>query len=63
MSRIAQYWKGILAFITPGVAALVVAAQDSSAGGSTITQLEWIGIGAAMVATGGLVTAKGNADD
>lgn len=62
MSNLGKYWKGALGFLTPGVVALGVAVQDSSDGGSVVTRIELIGILAAMVATGGLVTAKGNAE-
>lgn len=62
MSNLGKYYKGILGFITPGVVALGVAVQDSSDGGSVVTRIELVGILVAMVATGGLVTAKGNAE-
>lgn len=60
MDKIAQYWKGILAFITPGVVAIGAALLDGSDGGGDITRNEWIGAVVAMVVTGGLVSAKRN---
>jgi hypothetical protein len=59
MNRLAQYWKGILAFITPGVTLLVTAVTavtETSPGGTHVTGAEWVGIGAAMIVTGGVVT-------
>jgi hypothetical protein len=52
----ARYWKGVLAFITPGVTLLVVAVTEASPGGTAVTGAEWVGIGAAMIVTGGVVT-------
>jgi hypothetical protein len=60
MRKLAQYWKGILGFITPGVVAFGVAVTEGSDGGETVTQTEWVGIVVAMLVTGGLVTAKRN---
>lgn len=54
--NLAQYWKGILAFITPGVTLLVTAVTEASPGGTQVTGAEWVGIGAAMIITGGVVT-------
>ena len=54
--NLAHYWKGILAFITPGVTLLVAAVTEASPGGTQVTGAEWVGIGAAMLVTGGAVT-------
>ncbi len=56
MENLTKYWKGILAFVTPGVVALVAAVTETSQGGANITGPEWVGIGAAMVITGSVVT-------
>lgn len=60
-----KYAKAALGFITPGVVALVAAVQDASPGGAAVTGPEWVGIGAAMVLTGGAVylTPNKSADD
>lgn len=60
MAKLAQYWKGILGFITPGVVAFGVAVTEGSDGGTDVTQTEWVGIVVAMLLTGGLVAAKRN---
>lgn len=62
MNRTAPYAKALIAFITPGVVALVAAVQDGSPGGSGVTGPEWVGIGAACVLTGSLVYAAPNKD-
>jgi hypothetical protein len=58
-----NYWKGILGFITPGAVIIGSSVLEGSDGGSTITAAEWVTAIVAMVVTGGLVTAKGNADE
>ena len=55
-----QYAKAIVAFVVPGVVALVAAITAGSPGGSTITGAEWVGIAAACVLTSGGVAIKGN---
>lgn len=60
MVKLAQYWKAILGFITPGVVALGVAVTDDSAAGSDITRTEWVGIVVAMLLTGTAVAVKRN---
>lgn len=52
--------KAVVGFVTPGVVALVAAVQDGSPGGSSVTGPEWVGIGAAMILTGGAVFAVPN---
>ena len=60
MTKIAPYWKAVVAFISPGVVALVAAVADGSAGGSAVTGPEWVGIAAACILTGGVVLAVPN---
>lgn len=62
MNTITPYLKAVVAFVTPGVVALVAAVQDASPGGSAVTGPEWVGIGAACVLTGGLVYGVPNKD-
>jgi hypothetical protein len=62
IDSIKPYAKAIVAFITPGITALLAAVQESSPGGQTITGPEWIGIGAACILTGGAVFAVPNKD-
>jgi hypothetical protein len=62
LTKIQPYAKAVVAFITPGVVALVAAVQDASPGGSTITGPEWVGIGAACVLTGGAAFLVPNKD-
>lgn len=62
VASVQPYAKAVIAFITPGVTALVVASGDSSAGGSNITGPEWIGIFAACILTAGAVYATPNRD-
>ena len=56
------YAKAIVAFIAPGVTALVAAVQESSPKGSDISGPEWIGIFAVCVLTSGAVFAVPNKD-
>lgn len=58
---IPQVGKALVGFVTPGVIALGVAFSDESAGGSTVTSTEWVGVMLAMLATGGLVFGVKNA--
>jgi hypothetical protein len=60
METIKVYLKAILAFVTPGVIALVAAVQDASPGGTAITVQEWVAIGAACIIPGGVVAAVPN---
>lgn len=62
MNTVRQYWKGILGFISPGAVIIGSAVLEVSDGGTKITQAEWVTAIVAMIVTGGLVTAKGNAD-
>lgn len=56
-----QYAKGLVAFVVPGVTALVIAVTDASDGGTSVTGPEWVGIGAACILTAGAVGATRNA--
>jgi hypothetical protein len=60
MSRIAPYFKAVVAFVAPGVVALVAAVQDGSPGGTAVTGAEWVGIGAACLLTSAGVYAVPN---
>lgn len=60
MKKIRPYAKAVVAFITPGVVALVTAVQDASPGGTGVTVPEWVGIGAACVLTAAGVYAVPN---
>ena len=62
IDSIKPYAKAIVAFITPGVAALVAAVQDASPAGSDISGPEWVGIFAVCVLTSGAVFATPNRD-
>ena len=61
MENIGKYWKGILGFVTPGAVIIGSSVLEGSDGGSAITAAEWVTAAVAMIVTGGLVTAKGNA--
>ena len=52
--------KAVVAFLAPGVVALVAAVQDGSPGGSSVTGPEWIGIVAACILTSAAVFAVPN---
>jgi hypothetical protein len=52
---IPQIAKAITGAVTSGAAALAVAVQAGSAGGSSIVASEWVTIALAAVAGGGLV--------
>lgn len=60
MNAIAPYYKAVVAFVLPGVVALVSAVQDGSPRGSSITGPEWVGILAACLLTAGGVYAVPN---
>lgn len=60
MSTISPYLKAVLAFIVPGVTALVTAITEQSAGGETITGTEWLGALFACILTAGVVYAVPN---
>lgn len=62
MNQIAPYWKAVMGFITPGVIVLGGALLEGSAGGSDVTQTEWITAVVAMFVTGGAVFTKANGD-
>lgn len=61
MGNIAPYYKAVVAFITPGVVALVAAVTDASPAGAHVTGPEWIGIAAACILSGGVTYAIPNA--
>lgn len=58
-----HYWKGILGFLVPGAIIIGSSVLADSDGGTTITTSEWVTAAVAMIVTGGLVTAKANADE
>jgi len=60
LDKFRPFAKAAIGFVTPGVVALVAAVQDGSPGGSSVTGPEWVGIGAAMILTGGAVFATPN---
>lgn len=62
MNKIAPYWKAVVGFVAPGATLLIAAMQDGSAGGSVITQNEWVTAALTCVITSGAVLAKGNKD-
>jgi hypothetical protein len=62
IDAVKPYAKAIVAFVTPGVAALVAAVQDASPAGSNITGPEWVGIVATCILTSGAVYAMPNRD-
>lgn len=62
IDAVKPYAKAIVAFVAPGVAALVAAVQDASPAGSNITGPEWIGIVATCILTSGAVYAVPNRD-
>lgn len=60
MNRLAPYAKAVVAFIAPGVVALVQAVSDASPAGGSVTGPEWVNIGAACVLTAAAVYAVPN---
>jgi preprotein translocase subunit SecY len=54
---LAQFWKAIVAFIAPAAPLLVSAVQESSRGGTQITQVEWVYVVATCVVTAAAVYA------
>ena len=62
MTKIAPYWKAVVAFITPGAATIGVAVTDASAGGSAITGAEWVTAVVACLLTAGAVYTVPNRD-
>lgn len=62
IDAVKPYAKAVVAFVAPGVAALVAAVQDASPAGSNITGPEWIGIVATCILTSGAVYAMPNRD-
>jgi hypothetical protein len=63
MANWQHYWKGILGFLVPGAVIIGSAVLSDSDGGATITASEWVTAIVAMIVTGGVVTAKSNADE
>lgn len=62
MDKIAPYWKAVVGFLAPAAVLLTSAVQDSSRGGETITQGEWITAACACVITAGAVYVVPNRD-
>ena len=51
LERVAPYWKAVVGFVAPGAVVIGAAVTQSSAGGSAITQAEWVTAGVACVVT------------
>jgi hypothetical protein len=62
VNAIAPYFKAVIAFIVPGIIALIAAVSDGSDNGSKITGPEWIGIAAACILTSAGVWGVPNRD-
>lgn len=62
MTKLAQYWKGVLAFVGPGAVIIGSSVLTGSDGGTAITTAEWVTAAVACVVTSGLVVTKSNAD-
>lgn len=60
MDKIAPYWKAVVGFIAPGVVAIASAVTEASAGGTAITQAEWITAACATIITAAAVYATPN---
>lgn len=60
MNQLSRYWKGILAFISPGAVIIGSSVLSASDGGTSITTAEWVTAAVACLVTGSLVTAKRN---
>lgn len=63
LAKIQPYWKAVVAFITPGAVFIGSAVLESSHGGDTITQAEWITAAVACVVTAGAVWRVENVDN
>lgn len=61
LRNLPRYWKAVMGFLAPAAVVISSSTLDSSAGGDTITQAEWITAGCAAVITAGAVALKGNA--
>jgi uncharacterized membrane protein HdeD (DUF308 family) len=62
VNAIAPYFKSVVAFIVPGIIALIAAVSDGSDNGQTITGPEWISILAACILTAAGVWGVPNRD-
>ena len=62
MNKLSQYWKGALAFVAPGAVIIGSSVLQGSDGATAITTAEWVTAAVACIVTGGLVTAKSNAN-
>lgn len=57
MEKVAPYWKAFVAFLAPGLLVLVSAVLEGSAGGTEVTQAEWITAAAtAFITAAGVYT-------
>lgn len=63
LKEIPYFWKAIIGFFAPSAVILVSAVLENSAGGTQITQGEWVTAGCAAVITAGGVGFKGNKRD
>jgi hypothetical protein len=63
MSRLAPYWKAVVAFLAPGAVVVAMAAQREFAGGEPLTSSVWIYAAATCVVSAAAVYfAPKNAD-
>lgn len=60
MTRLAPYFKAVIAFIAPGAVVLTSAVTEASAGGAAITSAEWVTAACATVITAAGVYAVPN---
>ena len=62
LSKVAPYAKAIVGFVAPAAVTIGAAVQDSSAGGSAITQAEWVTAAVACIVTSAAVWGTPNKD-
>jgi hypothetical protein len=62
MNTVLVYAKALVGFAAPMAGSLIVAVQDSSPGGSAITQGEWIAGFCVAIVTAGAVGGTPNKD-
>lgn len=60
MTKIAPYWKAVIAFFAPAATLVIIAVTESSPGGSSITSGEWITALATCIVTSAAVYSKSN---
>jgi hypothetical protein len=62
MNKIAPYAKAVAGFLVPFAGQILAAMQDGSAGGSVITQQEWVTAALTSLVAGGAVFGVPNRD-